>query len=154
VRAADARRVQLGHAGTADGRWRLYAFAGADDAGLLALCRFLAEAAASPLRRHTGAGQDPDAVFDLRAVFQRSHRELAIESMPPLLLPRKGRLGLRDYEKVFAADPNDDIFERRAIDRERGALVVVRPDQYVAHVLPLQAHGALADFFARFMLPR
>jgi phenol 2-monooxygenase/3-hydroxybenzoate 4-monooxygenase len=32
-------------------------------------------------------------------------------------------------------------------------LVVVRPDQYIAHVLPLDAHQALADFFARFMLP-
>jgi hypothetical protein len=30
---------------------------------------------------------------------------------------------------------------------------VVRPDQYVAHVLPLQAHGELAEFFARFMTP-
>jgi len=31
-------------------------------------------------------------------------------------------------------------------------LVVVRPDQYIAHVLPLNAHQALADFFAGFML--
>jgi hypothetical protein len=31
--------------------------------------------------------------------------------------------------------------------------VVVRPDQYVAQVLPLDAHQALADFFAGFMLP-
>jgi len=30
-------------------------------------------------------------------------------------------------------------------------LVVVRPDQYVAHVLPLAAHRPLADFFAGFM---
>jgi 2-polyprenyl-6-methoxyphenol hydroxylase-like FAD-dependent oxidoreductase len=154
VRVADARRVHLGHAGKADGRWRLYAFAGADESGIAALCRFLGDAPASPLRRHARAADDPDALFDLRAVFQRGHRELAIESMPPLLLPRKGRLGLRDYEKVFAADPKDDIFDLRRIDRERGALVVVRPDQYVAHVLPLQAQRELADFFARFMLPR
>jgi 2-polyprenyl-6-methoxyphenol hydroxylase-like FAD-dependent oxidoreductase len=31
VRIADARPVQLGHAGKADGRWRLYAFGGAID---------------------------------------------------------------------------------------------------------------------------
>jgi len=31
--------------------------------------------------------------------------------------------------------------------------VVVRPDQYVAHVLPLEAHDELAAFFDRFMLP-
>jgi phenol 2-monooxygenase/3-hydroxybenzoate 4-monooxygenase len=160
VRITDARPVQLGHAGKADGRWRLYAFAGANDhvdgkRGLRALCRFLETAPESPVRRFTPAGQDVDSVFDLRAIFQQTHTELAIESMPALLLPAKGRHGLRDYEKVFSPDlkSGPDIFDLRGIDRAQGALVVVRPDQYIAHVLPLDAHRALADFFAGFMLP-
>jgi 2-polyprenyl-6-methoxyphenol hydroxylase-like FAD-dependent oxidoreductase len=160
VRITDARPMHLGHAGKADGRWRLYAFAGANDAGqadsgVRALCRFLEESPDSPVRKYTRAGQDIDAVFDVRAIFQQAHRDLAIESMPALLLPRKGRHGLRDYEKVFAADPapGRDIFALRGIDRAQGALVVVRPDQYVAHVLPLAAQRELADFFAGFMLP-
>jgi 3-hydroxybenzoate 4-monooxygenase len=159
VRLADARPQQLGHAGKADGRWRLYAFAAANDhvdteAGVRALCRFLEESPDSPVRRHTRQEQDIDAVFDLRAIFQQGHRELAIESMPALLLPLKGRHGLRDYEKIFCPDLKDglDIFDLRGIDRKQGALVVVRPDQYIAHVLPLNAHQALADFFAAFML--
>ena len=45
-----------------------------------------------------------------------------------------------------------DIFDMRGIDREQGCMVVVRPDQYVAHVLPLDAYAELADFFASFML--
>jgi phenol 2-monooxygenase/3-hydroxybenzoate 4-monooxygenase len=159
VRVTDARPFHLGHAGKADGRWRLYAFAGAagtgaDGAGIHGLCHFLETSAQSPLRRFTPAGQDSDSVFDLRAVFQASHRELDIGAMPALLRPLKGRLGLRDYEKVFAPDlknPAADIFDLRGVDRERGALVLVRPDQYVAHVLPLDAHQALADFFAAFM---
>jgi len=155
VRVSDARPVQLGHAGKADGRWRLYAFDGANaDGGVRALCSFLEQSPASPLRRYTRAGQDIDAVFDLRAVFQQGHRELAVDAMPALLLPGKGRYGLRDYEKVFAPDVKSgaDIFDLRGIDRRRGALVIVRPDQYVAHVLPLDAHQALAGFFAGFML--
>jgi phenol 2-monooxygenase/3-hydroxybenzoate 4-monooxygenase len=70
-------------------------------------------------------------------------------------VPPKGRYGLRDYEKIFCPDLKNgpDIFDLRGIDRAQGALVVVRPDQYVAHVLPLHAHRALADFFAGFMLP-
>jgi phenol 2-monooxygenase/3-hydroxybenzoate 4-monooxygenase len=153
VRITDAKPVQLGHAGKADGRWRLYAFSGSDTAGLLALCRFLEQSPDSPVRRYTPAGQDIDAVFDLRAIFQQDHRELAIEAMPALLLPRKGRHGLRDYEKVFSPDLKNgqDIFALRGVDREQGALVVVRPDQYIAHVLPLAAHGELARFFAGFM---
>ena len=160
LRVTDAKLVQLGHAGKADGRWRLYAFAGANDhidagTGVRALCAFLEKSAASPVRLYTRPGQDPDAVFDLRAIFQQSHRDLAIESMPALLLPQKGRYGLRDYEKVFCLDLKNgpDIFDRRGIDRSHGALVVVRPDQYIAHVLPLHAHEALSAFFAGFMLP-
>ncbi len=170
LRLSDARPIQLGHVARADGRWRLYAFAGAGDhlaaagasnqlaatgaSGVFGLCRFLAEAVDSPLRRCTRPGQDVDAVFDLRAIFQPAHTALAIEAMPALLLPRKGRHGLPDYEKVFCPDlkSGQDIFALRGIDRPRGALVVVRPDQYIAHVLPLDAHAALAAFFAGFML--
>jgi 2-polyprenyl-6-methoxyphenol hydroxylase-like FAD-dependent oxidoreductase len=160
VRVSDARPVQLGHAGKADGRWRLYAFAGANDlhdtdGGVRALCRFLEQSAHSPVRRYTPADSDIDAVFDLRAIFQQSHRELDLQSMPALLLPRKGRHALCDYEKIFAPDmkQSPDIFDLRGIERASGALVVVRPDQYVAHVLPLNAHEALAAFFGGFMSP-
>ncbi|MDE2604550.1 MAG: FAD-binding monooxygenase [Burkholderiales bacterium] len=160
VRVTDAKVVHLGHAGKADGRWRLYAFAGANDhvdghTGVRALCKFLEESPQSPVRRFTRAGQDPDAVFDLRAIFQPSHRDLAIETLPALLLPRKGRYGLRDYEKVFCPDLKNgpDIFDLRGVDRKQGALVVVRPDQYIAQVMPLSAHKELAEFFAGFMLP-
>ena len=160
LRVADARPVQLGHAGKADGRWRLYAFAGRNDpadvqAGVRALCRFLHESPDSPVRKYTRPGQDLDAVFDLRAIFQQSHRELAIESMPTLLLPRKGPHGLHDYEKLFCPDlkSGSDIFDLRGVNRDQGALVIVRPDQYIAHLLPLDAHQDLAGFFAGFMLP-
>ena len=43
------------------------------------------------------------------------------------------------------------MFDLRGIDRERGCIVVVRPDQYVAHVLPLDAYEELAAFFDGFM---
>ena len=76
--------------------------------------------------------------------------------MPALLLPRKGRYGLRDYEKMFCADikGGNDIFETRGIDRKTGCMVVVRPDQYVAQVLPLDGYNQLASYFDGFMLPQ
>lgn len=49
-----------------------------------------------------------------------------------------------DKEEVFAADPADDIFEARGIDRG-GALIIQRPAMYVAHVLPLSARGDHGD---------
>ncbi|HET8904105.1 MAG TPA: 3-hydroxybenzoate 4-monooxygenase, partial [Saccharospirillum sp.] len=159
VRLADARPLRLGHVARADGRWRLYAFASAKDtggsqSGIRRFCEYLTDSPDSPVRRFTPAGQDIDSVFDVRAVFQQSHRDLALGSMPALLLPRKGRYGLNDYEKVFCPDLKNgqDIFDLRSINREQGCLVVVRPDQYVAEVLPLDAHAELAEFFAGFMV--
>jgi len=160
IRIADAKPVHLGHAVKADGRWRIFAFAGAEDfasnSGIRALCDFLGEAPESPLKRYTPGGEDIDAVIDVRAVFQQRHHDLAIEAMPSFLLPRKGRYGLRDYEKMFCSDlkSRNDIFTMRGIDRERGCMVVVRPDQYVAHVLPLDGYQQLAAFFDGFMMRR
>lgn len=159
IRLSDAKPMHLGHVAEADGRWRLYAFAGAGDptapkSGLSGLCRFLDESPASPVRKYTRSEADIDAVFDLRAICQQGFRELDLDAFPSILWPRKGKYGLHDYEKVFCPDLKNgqDIFELRGIDRERGCLVVVRPDQHVAHVLPLDAHDELAAFFARFML--
>jgi 2-polyprenyl-6-methoxyphenol hydroxylase-like FAD-dependent oxidoreductase len=161
IRLADAKMVHLGHTNKADGRWRLFAFADAANpvapsSKLRALCEFLAGSPHSPVTQHTPAGSDIDSVIDVRAIFQQSHRDLAIETMPALLLPPKGRLGLRDYEKMFCPDLKNraDIFDLRGIDRTRGCIVVVRPDQYVAHVLPLDAYSELGSFFNGFMLQR
>jgi 2-polyprenyl-6-methoxyphenol hydroxylase-like FAD-dependent oxidoreductase len=159
VRVGDGKTMQLGEALAADGRWRLIAFAGQGDAAGPAsqvgqLCRHWAESPQSPLRRYTPAGADLDAIFDVRGVFQQSHHTLAITAMPELLFPHKGRYGLRDYEKAFCAlnDASQNIYNLRQIDREQGCLVVVRPDQYVAHILPLDGTDVLAAFFDGFML--
>ncbi|HWG05276.1 MAG TPA: 3-hydroxybenzoate 4-monooxygenase, partial [Beijerinckiaceae bacterium] len=99
---------------------------------------------------------DVDSVIDVRAILQQSHRDLDIERMPPLLLPSKGRLGLRDYEKMFCPDLKcgQHIFDMREIDRDRGAVVIVRPDQYIADITPLEDHARLAAYFDGFMMSR
>lgn len=160
IRLADAKPVHLGHTVKADGRWRLFAFAAAEDplapsSKIRALCEFLAAFDQSPVLKYTPKGADIDSVIDVRAVFQQGHRELAIEAMPSFLLPRKGRYGLRDYEKMFCPDlkSGNDIFDLRGIDRAAGCMVVVRPDQYIAHVLPLDGSAELAAFFDGFMIP-
>jgi 2-polyprenyl-6-methoxyphenol hydroxylase-like FAD-dependent oxidoreductase len=159
MRMGDGRQVQLGDTFAADGRWRLIAFAGLGDAAtpespVGKLCSLLLESLQSPLKRFTPAGADVDAVFDVRAVFQQSHHSLAITAMPELLFPRKGRYAIRDYEKAFCAldDASRNIYTMRSIHKERGCLVVVRPDQYIAHILPLAGADALAAFFGGIML--
>jgi len=150
IRASDARFMQLGHVARADGRWRLYAFSDRAGERLAGLCRWLWEDAESPLRRFTPPDADIDDVIDVRAILQVDHRAVVMSELPPLLLPHKVTLGLIDYEKVFCAapEPGRDIFEMRGIDRELGCLVVVRPDQFVAHVVALDAREEISRFFA------
>jgi phenol 2-monooxygenase (NADPH) len=155
VRVSDAKQMQLGHVAEADARWRIYAFAGKADtsnagSAIHKLADWLETNANSPIVKHTRKGEDIDAVIDFRAVFQQTFDQLAYEHMPSLLKPKTGKLGLQDHEKVFCVDHKGvgDIFDMRGIHREQGCMIVVRPDQYVAHVLPLDGYDELAAFFA------
>ena len=155
TRVADAMRLELGHVHRADGRFRLYLFADEGESKFSELCNWLENDAASPVKRHTPAGWDIDSVIDVRGIVQRPHREVDPTSLPGILRPRTGRYGLIDQEKAFSAisrDNNNDlvlnIFEKRGIDRSQGALVIVRPDQYIADVLPLDEYDALTSYFA------
>ena len=150
IRVADARPMQLGHAQRADGRWRIFAFGDDGAAELLALMEWLA-GPHSPAVRCTPDGADADSVIDVHGVFRCGHHDVDAASLPGILLPRSGRLGLQDWEKAWAADPGRDIFAERGID-SRGAAVIVRPDQYVANVLPLTARVELSGFFAGFLI--
>lgn len=148
VRVCDGNRVHLGHHARADGRWRLYAFADADGAAL----RKWADAARGIVERFTPAGADLDSVFDAKVVYPGRWED--VTDVPALFRPQSGPLGLTDLEKVFAAAPSawtsDDIFAERGIGAA-GAVVVVRPDQYVAHVLPLDAPEELERFLSGAM---
>lgn len=159
VRVADGNAVHLGHHAKADGRWRIYAFADAPAPGEASALSDWAEwiaSDASPVRRFTRAAADVDAVFDVKAIYQQPHDELDLNAVPDAFRPRTGPLGLTDWEKVFAAAPSawttTDIFDERGLSRD-GVVVVVRPDQYVAHVVPLTATAELAAFFEGCMLP-
>ncbi len=157
IRLADAKPLHLGHVARADGAWRIYIFADpTDPADEMSrgrdLCGFLT-CELSPIKRFTPAGAEPDAVIDVLVIFQQGHRELSVDRMPSVLLPRKGKFGLIDYEKMFCPDPDaGDIFELRGVNRETGCMIIVRPDQYVSHVLPLHEHEALVEFFEKILI--
>lgn len=161
VRLADALPMQLGHVIKADGRWRLFAFAPDTDlaaslAQLQRLSDSLLQNPRSPLIKLTRRDADIDSVIDVRCVLPFHHRDVEWAALPGLWRPAKGPLGLIDYEKAFCADRNTgrDIYELRGIDRQKGCLILVRPDQYVSQVLPLEAELRLAEFFERFCIRR
>ncbi|KAL9090282.1 MAG: hypothetical protein Q9159_002087 [Coniocarpon cinnabarinum] len=162
LRVADARRIHLGHTIPADARWRILVFAGtnghAQHTAGYSLCQWLGESNTSPVIRHTPKHHDIDSVIDVKAVFSASHADVELNSLPSVLWPRKGRYGLRDYEKVFcdrwttAKYPMPSIYDTRGISREHGCVLVVRPDQHVSAVFGLDQRDAIAQFFDRFMV--
>jgi phenol 2-monooxygenase len=156
MRVADTNPIHLGHHATADGRWRIYVFADAALPGIGSatdkLAEWFAVSPESPLTA-TPAGVDLDAWFDLKVIYQQPHTAVDISAVPAVFKPQVGPFKLTNYEKVYATDPKADIFDLRGLDRN-GAVVVVRPDQYVANVLPLTATTELGAFFAPLLKAR
>ena len=158
IRLADAKPLQLGHTVKADARWRLYAFAGLENPALpqsdiKRFCNFLQTSIDSPLQKFTPQKEDSNTVIEVMAVFQQSHQDLDIGAMPDLLRPKVGLLQLTDYEKMFCADQvAGDIYTMRGVNRERGCVVIVRPDQHVANVLPIDNFKELSLFFDGFLI--
>lgn len=161
IRLADARPIQLGHVMEADGRWRIIVFANSKNptdqsSEIHQLAKYLETSVDSPVQKYTPSGSDTDAVIEILTVFQHDYREIEFESLPSILWPAKGKYELRDYEKTFCTDLDngEDIYDTRGIDREQGCIIVVRPDQHIANVLPLDAYAELAVFFDGFMIHR
>ncbi|MCP4597666.1 FAD-dependent monooxygenase [Neptuniibacter sp.] len=155
TRVADGRSQHLGHLVKADGRWRIFLFGDKQNptdpsSEAYKFIDFLANDAASPVQKYTPTGTDIDSVFDTYAVFQQ--QDLEMHDLQGYLWPAKGKYGLRDYEKVFHAEEGNDIYDLRGIDRSAGCVVVVRPDQHIATILPVTAHEELTKFFDFFMI--
>ncbi|MEO0370394.1 MAG: FAD-dependent monooxygenase, partial [Pseudomonadota bacterium] len=155
TRLPDGRCVHLGHLVKADGRWRIFLFGGEEDprvptSAAYQCVDFLARAPDSPIIRYTPKGADIDAVIDTYAVFQQS--DLTVSDLHDHLWPAKGTYGLRDYEKVFHPGAGKDVYDLRGVERKTGCVVVVRPDQHIATILPITAQKALAAFFDAVMV--
>ncbi|MCC9194406.1 FAD-binding monooxygenase [Arthrobacter sp. zg-Y916] len=156
LRVCDTNPVQLGHQAKADGRWRIYVFADAAEAGTPSptteLAEWLQNAPESPLAAQPADG-DGDAWFDVKVIYQQDHTGIDLGAVPAVFKPQVGPFKLNDLTKVYGTDPAADIFEQRGLDRG-GVVVVVRPDQYVANVLPLTATAELGEFFAPLLPAR
>ena len=151
MRVCDGNPVHLGHHATADGRWRIYVFADnalpGESSRLASWAEWMLKSPDSPVVKYTPEGTDLDSLFDIKVIFQQPHGEVDFgPDIPGIFKPKVGPFHLTDYEKVYAINREIDIFEARGIDRN-GAVVVVRPDQYVSHVLPLEAVEEMASFF-------
>jgi putative monooxygenase len=108
--------------------------------------RWWAEAPDSPAVRHTRPGDDLNTLFDAKVIYRQPHRSYDITDVPAGFRPKNGPFQVEDWNQVWSAVPGDSIFGARGIS-EDGAIVVVRPDQYVADIQPLTGTAEIAEFF-------
>lgn len=153
IRLADAKRIELGENLKAGITWSLFIFADETNpmnksSHVRSLCEFLSSNK-SPIVKFTPKNEDISSLISVYAVFQQRHHDIEFEQMPEILKPEIGKYGLKDYEKMYCPDfkNSNDIYELRNINRSSGCVVIVRPDQYVSCVLPLDAYEEISKFF-------
>ena len=154
LRRCDAFVQHLGHQHTADGRYRIYAFADSPKAGESSALSAWAEKIPAILSKFNPEGADENTYFDVKVIYQQTnHHDYEILDAPALFRPRNGKFNVPNWENVFNALPDKDIFTMRGISRD-GAVVIVRPDQYVGAVLPLDDANAVEEYFASALIKR
>jgi phenol 2-monooxygenase len=77
--------------------------------------------------------------------------------VPDVFSPMTGRWGIKDLHKTYVDDEHYNsghghAYEQYGVDSEHGAVVIVRPDQYVAKVLALEDAAGVEKFFEGCLL--
>ncbi|KAJ0413345.1 FAD binding domain-containing protein [Aspergillus carlsbadensis] len=160
VSQADARPWHLQERLPSNGRWRLMVFAGdvtksqqKENIGQLGAAL---GSKTSFLKRYTPAGGRYDSVIEVITVHAAPRGQVDIFDFPEAFRPYDEIDGW-DYEKIFVDDVSyheghGKLYETFGIDPEKGCLVVLRPDQYVSYVGPLEDYDAVDRLFSGFMI--
>lgn len=156
MRRLDAYVRHLGHEHKADGRYRLYVFA--DDAPVQekstvdALAEKLLHDPRSPFVQFRKEVDDISTLIEPNVIYQSEYTTFTCPEVPEIFRPPVGELGLDYWEKIYSVIPENNIFDVRGISKD-GAVVIVRPDQYVAAVLPLNDFEGICAYFEGALAP-
>ncbi|KAF4304859.1 putative phenol 2- protein [Botryosphaeria dothidea] len=142
-----------------DGRWRVVVLAG-DIAGdeqrnrLEALCKALENV----IERVTPEGRKGSEVIDTVAIHCAKRDEVEIFDFPEILRPVDAKRGV-DYDKIWVdedqeldQDCDGKAFDKWGVDRTKGAVVVMRPDQYIGWIGELEDVEEMEKYFRGVLL--
>ncbi|MCJ1386449.1 hypothetical protein MMC17_009575 [Xylographa soralifera] len=163
IRFCDAFPMQLVRALPSDGRWRIVVFAG--DVRQDAAARKLNQLGDSLfsdgglVQKYLPAGSDIDSFIEVILVLSGERLKIDVEQIPHWFRPVTGKWRMRDLNKVYIDDESyhsghGHAYEFYGIHPERGAVAIVRPDNYVSMVLDIKNHQGISDFFGGFALER
>lgn len=153
---ADARPWHFQERLKSDGRFRVVLFAGnildaAQKSRVHRFCQALDDRD-SFLRTITPSDSAIDSVIEVLTIHssKRTDTEL-LRDFPDILYPFDEHNGW-DYNKVFVDDASyhegfGAAYENYGVDKERGCVVAVRPDQYVGWIGKLEDFDELQKYF-------
>ncbi|KAL7809441.1 family 16 glycoside hydrolase [Trichoderma gracile] len=155
---ADARPWHLQELLPSNGRWRIIVFAGnvnsSEQRGKLEGLAQDFGARNAFLRLFTPENAKHDAVFELLLIHNAPRTSVTIFDFPEIFRPFDELDGW-DYNKIFVDDVSyhegfGNIYGALGIPHS-GCIVIVRPDQYVSYVGPMDDAAAVSRFFGGFM---
>ncbi|KAH8422364.1 uncharacterized protein LDX57_000120 [Aspergillus melleus] len=163
VRFCDSKPVQLMTALKSDGRWRVMAFVGdlslpENRTRLSKLGNYFASTS-SPIHRFRPTNSDVDSLIEPIFVAHGKRHNIELGETPACFYPITGKNQIKDLHKIYFDDESynkghGQAYEFLGIGPKRGAIVIVRPDQYVSAVISLDEPEKVGDFFDGFLLPR
>lgn len=161
VRFCDAKAMQLVRGLPADGQWYLVVFVGdISEQGNKKRLEKVSQALSNVVKRFTPAGVSPDSVIDRVLVISGDRKKVEQDEIPDFFTPVTGKWQQKNLFKVYADDESYNsghghTYEAYGIDPAQGALVIVRPDHYVAKVSPLDDNleQSTQQFFDGFLSP-
>lgn len=126
------------------------------------LCEFLscAKPSRSPLIRYKSPGRRLKSLVDVITIHSTPWTEAEFFDFPLVLRPLDAVTGW-EYEKIWCddlcswdRDCDGMAYEKWGVDRSRGAVFVVRPDQYIGWVGEFEDIQEVVDYFDGFLLQK
>ncbi|KAI9735467.1 MAG: hypothetical protein M1818_006473 [Claussenomyces sp. TS43310] len=163
IRFCDAKVMQSVNSLPSDGRWRIVVFPGdirheSASAKLDQLGAYLFSSR-GPIHNYLPPGADIDSLIETIVILSGERLNIQQEQIPDCFYPVTGKYKMRDLHKIFIDDESyhsghGHAYEFYGIDPAKGAVAIVRPDQYISMVLDINNHEGIGGFFEAFVLDK
>lgn len=148
-----------------DGRWRILIFIG-DCSRNASLSKQMNDIGAylnseeSFIKRYTSSKENIDKVIEVLLIHASDIHSIEWNDFPPAFRPRNPDHRM-DYWEIYSDNgslhyDSGNAYAKYGIDKDVGAMLVLRPDGYVSKVATPDLEGIqeVAVFFERFMIPQ
>jgi phenol 2-monooxygenase len=159
---SDARPWHFQEILRSTGQWRIVVFAGdVSQPAQMERVQKLGSKLAAPdsfIHRFTPADKRIDSVIEVLTIHSAPRADTELTDFPEIFRPFDDRDGW-DYWKIYVDDlsyheGHGEAYKNYGVDKTRGCVVVLRPDQYVSWIGELEDVEDIDRFFSGFMRPR